>query len=691
MKSKSELFKVGVGASAGGLSALIDLVQNLPKGDHFFTIIIAQHVDPKYNSKLVDLLSEVAIWPVKQAIKGEALMGQVIYVVPPGFEVELKNDTIKLFKVEQSTYPSPSIDRFFNSLAANSKEYSIGVILSGTGKDGSEGVKAIKMAKGMVMAQDELEANYPSMPNEARNTGLVDVSCKVAQMGESIVKHIISFDTILKDKTAHDSVQDNILNLLKERRRTDFSQYKPSTIDRRIKSRIQELSLTDLKSYYKYIKSNSEELDNLNSNLLIGTTEFFRDEEAYDDLKNKLSNLIQINSNKIIRIWSIGCLTGEEPYSIAIILSELLGDRIKDFKIQIFATDIDEEALYLARRGCFSFDKTANVAKEYLKKYFISTESGYEVKNDLKQLILFAKHDITVDPPFVKMDFITCRNLLIYFNLDLQKAILPKFHYALNDSGYLLLGKSENSIHVEGLFVKPEENEELYQKIDNITVNTLNFDVPPKKENNYSNHVKEADPSASLNEIVNETILKTYEHSFVVLDQEMGIVLIKGSLKPFLELSEGPLNYHVLKILDKKLHNEVRTLFSEVKREKIAKKGNVLPYSFNGEKKYVQLNMKPLPFRKNGKEYFLLEFQHIVSGNIPYPEKELLNNPNFNYSLRIVELEQELAANYRHLNTFTLELERSNDEVQAINEELKSANEKLKSSNEELETSNEEL
>ncbi|MTI21288.1 response regulator [Fulvivirga sp. RKSG066] len=689
-KKDKSLFVVGIGSSAGGLDALRSLLENLNATSGRFCIVVAQHVSPNFKSKLVDLLSSVCDWEVLKAEDNQDLESDKVYVTPPDFEITVKNEKIKLKKPDKTVYPNPSVDHLFTSLAAEYKNKAIGIILSGTGKDGSQGVIEIKKNGGLTICQDHDEASHTSMPDYALKTGNIDIACEVHEMPGVISKYIET-GNFESASPPRDSLT-IILDLLEKKYRTDFAKYKPSTIDRRIEKRINDLKIRGIDDYLIYIRDKPEELENLYQTMLIGVTAFYRNPEAFDALREKMEDRVITSSDQSLRFWSVGCATGEEPYTIAILLAEILGEQIKNYNIQIFATDIDEFALSSARKGIYSQEALESIPANWIDKYFIKRGDSYEVNKVIRQMVLFSKHDITHDPPFVKIDFIICRNLLIYFKLELQREIIPIFHYALNSSGYLFLGKSENVAQLDDLFYMPEYNDKLFQRKDDTTINRLNFKSYIKRHAQRNSTADTASVTEmSLEEIAQETLVKTFEHPYVVLNAQMETTYVKGSLQPYLDLSEGSLNASILKILHKSLHTELRALFAKVKRSNKSTKSNIIRYEAYDSELYVQLVMKPLLYKKNDKRYFLLIFERIEKDErYPFYE-DSLSDDSFKDSIRVVELEQELKASREHLEAFTEELETSNEELQAMNEELQSSNEELKSTNEELETSNEEL
>ncbi|MGB3589320.1 MAG: CheR family methyltransferase [Tunicatimonas sp.] len=691
LKSNNKLYVAGIGASAGGLDALSKLVDNLPTKPTNFAIIVAQHLSPDYKSRMVELLNRNARWPVVEAQDQLPIEAGTVYITPPDYEISVEDHSIILKKIQQKVQAVPSVNNLLQSIASQYKNYGIGVILSGTGEDGSLGIKEIKKNKGYTIAQEPNTSQHRSMPEAAIKTGYVDVVLPPAQIGSELIRFIQNHQ-VVNEIDEKESSSESIFRLMTSKTGTDFSKYKSSTIQRRITKRLDALSLLNIDNYYRYIQENPTELDNLFQTVLIGVTEFFRDQPAFEKLEKYLRETVSKKpTGQPIRVWSVGCATGEEPYTIAILLSEILGKEIHNNTVQIFATDIDENALGHGRRGCYSEDQVANLSSELLEKYFNQGVDGYEVKKKIRQLVLFSKHDISVDPHFVRLDLITCRNVLIYFRNELQKEVLPVFHYALKEDGYLMLGKSENILQLTDLFLKEDTKQKIFRRKSGIQLNTLKYTNFKKARDNY-----EAPPPAktelSLEEIARETLVQTYEHPYVVIDDAMEVLLIKGRMAPYIDLSEGSLNANILKLVHQGLHMGLRTTITRAKREGTPQKSSVVRFKAFEREETVRLTVKSLLYRKNDQNYYLVIFEKI-DPDVGYPLSldEIKAQDEHKNAVRAMELEQELGATREHLQTFTEELETTNEELQTMNEELQSSNEELKSTNEELETSNEEL
>ncbi|WAC03846.1 hypothetical protein N7U66_05900 [Lacinutrix neustonica] len=567
----------------------------------------------------------------------------------------------------------------------------MGVILSGFGKDGSKGMSAIRALGGFTIAQLPETAEHRDMPSAAIDTGHVDLIVPAEQMYDDIIQFITNTRAIASSLPKTNSV-DAIFELLEKRSGTDFSMYKPTTIMRRINHRIASLQLGSMLDYYELIKSNPRELDNLFDSVLIGVTEFFRDLNAFDHLRKQLADMLEDKEpGDSIRLWSVGCATGEESYSIAILLYELLGKKVNQYHIQIFASDIDERAINFGRKAIYNKELLGNVPAEIISTYFDKIDQlHYEVKKEIKQHILFTRHDITTDPPFVKLDLVVCRNLLIYFNNNLQKQTLQIFHYSLKPKGLLFLGKSESVSVAADLFSKVV-GDKIYRKAEA----SLNYQLKFSKLRTRNQEIKKEEKknnirNMSIVDVAKETLYYKYDSPFVIINEHAEIKEVHGSLRLYLEISQGTMNVSLHKMVNPELSTIVKAVLAQVKKTNITHTSHVVKFNLYEQLHYVRIKMIPLVYRISETQYFMVIFEKVEPSEGQLVLQKKLETSDF-VNLRIKELEDELTSTQEHLQIFTEELEATNEELQTINEELQSSNEELKSSNEELETSNEEL
>ncbi|SDB46028.1 two-component system, chemotaxis family, CheB/CheR fusion protein [Flavobacteriaceae bacterium MAR_2010_188] len=688
--NKSKLYAVGVGASAGGLDALSRFLSNFNGGKAEFCVIIVMHLSPDYKSELSNILTKRFKWPVLTIEDGMEMQPGQIYVTPQNCDVHVEGNILRLDDLPAKHLSAPSINKFLISLAENFGRQSIGVILSGFGSDGSEGISKIREKGGFTIAQVPKSAEHNSMPTSSIATQNIDAILIAEDMYADIQRFCRNSEFIATSQPKKKDVN-VIFELLERRSGTDFSLYKPSTIMRRINHRINVLQLESINDYLGYIKESPRELDLLFEAVLIGVTEFFRDRLAFENIRKYLKELIESkNPGDTIRVWSVGCATGEEPYTISIILHELLGKRIRDYQLQIFASDLDERALQVGRKGIYQKESLENLPINLLSKYFEKIdENRYVVIKELKQYILFTKHDISHDPPFVKLDMISCRNLLIYFNNDLQKQTLQTFHYSLLPGSLLFLGKSESITVAADLFDKVS-NYKVFRKSNSSASYNFRFSRFSKNKNEFHAYEKERSRSMTINDIAKETIYRSFENPFLVINENAEIKEVNGSVRLYLEIREGSMNTNLYKMANKEIATILKALHTQCKRSGEKQISPVIRFKLFDEIHHVQVSVAPLLYTLNDIQYYIVVFERIV-----YPLKsseiqEKMDNIDFT-DIRIKELEDELSSTREHLQIFTEELESTNEELQSINEEMQSSNEELKSSNEELETSNEEL
>ncbi|MBU2880164.1 EAL domain-containing protein [Aliiglaciecola lipolytica] len=690
-QDSASLMVVGIGSSAGGLEALTTLIKGLPSNNNS-AYIVAQHLSPKHNTMLVELLSRESSLMIKEAEHNETLESDIFYITPPNKNVEINsnNQIILSAPEKQSFLPKPSVNQLFISIAKYKKERSVGIILSGTGSDGCQGMRAINSEGGITIVQEPSTAKYDGMPMAAINGSVVDILIEADKIGEELVA-LANFprNKVLKKHQitpANDHIS-IIFALLHKIKHVDFSVYKKATIGRRIERRMVALKVTTLSEYVALIQEDEQEVELLYKDILIGVTSFFRDKEAYDSLESLLDKYLdEIPDAKELRVWMPGSSTGEEAYSVAIILNELLNDRQNDLDLKIFATDIDEQALKTARRGVYSQASMTEVSESYIKDYFNIANDEFEVKKTLRQNIVFTYHNLLSDPPFKDLDLIVCRNLLIYFNLDAQKWIMPAFHYALKDNGILFLGKSENATNFEQLFAPIDKPNKIFKSVANSKKNFPAITVRPPK---YVKYPAEEQTKTSKETPLQETIIteaaKLLMPNMIVTNEQLDVVYKKGNLD-FISVPEGYISYNLYKIVDSRLVLDLRKLFSDAKKGfGVSSSGYISLPLKDGKARLIKIHLVPVMNGRN--QMYIFYFQSISVLDLP------LINTNLNEvaSSSTQELEFELQRTKEHMQTLVEELETSNEELQSTNEELQSANEELQATNEEMETSNEEL
>ena len=572
-KPSKNFYTIGVGTSAGGIDALTKLLERFNGTSQNVCVVIAQHLSPTHKSELTAILARHCKWPVVTVTDGAVPQTHHVYVTPPNKRVIFAEGALQLLDLFPDYAHAPSIDEFLISLAESEGQCAIAVILSGAGGDGADGLQAIKANGGFTMVQAPDTAQYASMPQAAIDTGAVDLVLPAGAMFDELNNYIKNHRVVHDIQPQVDS-KGSIFELLSKRSGTDFSQYKPNTITRRINKRIETLRLDTMADYLDLIRQNPLELDVLFNTILIGVTEFFRDEDVFQKLGEELKKQFEHKQKgDSIRIWCVGCATGEEPYSVAILLHEILGVSLYNFHVQIFASDIDERALDFARKGIYPAKNLKKLSPEILEKYFDLVDAGYEVKKQVKQHILFARHDITNDPPFVRLDLVVCRNLLIYFNNYLQIEVLRVFNYALLAEGLLLLGKSGSVGVANELFAKVN-GMKLFRKVPSSAPAHMRFSRQRTRAELEANVAvaKGQNRNQSIVDIAKETLYYSGQHPFVIINEQAEMKEVQGSLRLYVEMSQGTTNANLLKMANQELIIEIRSLLVQVKKNQPAGK-----------------------------------------------------------------------------------------------------------------------
>lgn len=700
VKSPKKL--IAIGTSAGGLKPIQAIIGNLPDHLGSASIVVAQHLSPHYKSMMRELLARKTQLNVVEITDNRKIEANTIYTIPPDNDIIVSGSQFSLQKPEQKG-PKPSVNKLFKSMASTFGSKSIGIILSGTGKDGAEGIIAIKKAGGITIVQKPETAKYEGMPMAALETGKVDYKLHPEEIGhyfKKLIGRVKNFKNSEPpadgDEESDEQVQETVsrvLSLLEEKVGTDFSNYKTSTIYRRLEKRLQDQRFTNIDKYLSYVQDNNEELNNLFQYLLIGVTEFFRDPESYKAFEELLEYYILTRKDdNIVRIWIPGCATGEEAYSMAIIACELINEnKLHDHHVQIFATDIDKNALDRARSGIYEERALENVPDHILKNYFNKRGNQYEVEKHIRQMVLFTRHDLTSNPPFLKIDVISCRNLLIYFNQSLQNHVLPIFHYSLKSEGLLFLGKSETIGSFENFFKILDSKNKIFSaketENNRVRLPHLKPIVPRKVGDGKVKNLPKEDHS--LHDMVKETLYHTFEHPFVVIDESLEMVEIFGDVSPILKVKSGLANTNILKLLDHDLQMELRAVANQAMKSLKVSRGKLRKVTIDDKDYYLRLTVKPLMYSKPKNTFYMVIFERIDIDEKLFRSREVVYEDQD--SPQVLEMEHELLSTREHMNTLVQELETSNEELQALNEELQSSNEELQASNEELETSNEEL
>jgi two-component system CheB/CheR fusion protein len=677
---------VGLGSSAGGLEALRLFLSNVPAERGDIAYVVVQHLSPNHKSMMLELLSRETPFDVLDVKSGLLPKANTIYITPPDRDVTLVNGLFHLDKPSENRIgPKPSIDKFFISLAQEQGERAVGVVLSGTGSDGSQGLRAIRAEGGITIAQKPEEAKFDGMPMAAIQTKGVDYVLSAEEMGQEII-HLLRNPRSLRVEKAEESEMQSILTSLQERIGVDFSQYKKSTITRRIERRMAAIKSATLKEYSAYLKENSDEVDLLYRDMLIGVTDFFRDKEAFEALGERLQDYIQAQPiGDSFRVWVTACSTGEEAYSIAILLDEIMGARTATH-IKIFATDIDEVSIKKAREGVYPEIVISNMSKERLKRYFTQRGNEVEVKPFLKERVIFSRHNIMSDPPFVNLDLLSCRNLLIYFENDLQKRIFTTFAYALKTNALMFLGKSETVSASSDYFATIDAKNKVFQaRTTNESRKLLYPQMISRGKYVRPTQIAAKRQMGTIEDAIRQTLFDFYDDKCAVIDNDFNVHYIKGNLNGLLSLPSGLVHNNILKMLPDGLSLEVRSLVYKANKDDTEHVFPLIAERVEANQR-IKIKLSPLENYHGNYLMFLLSFElDSIKTQAQIISAEHVNDD------RMQHLEQELMTTREHLQTVVEELETSNEELQASNEELQASNEELQASNEELETTNEEL
>jgi two-component system, chemotaxis family, CheB/CheR fusion protein len=672
---------VGVGASAGGLEAFKRLVRAIPENSGMAYILV-QHLEPNHESMLVDILQKVTRIPVQEITNNVRVEPNHVYVIPSNKMLTANDGRLELSPRPAKKEKNMSIDVFFTSLSEVHREHAIGVVLSGMGTDGTLGLKVIKEHGGFTFAQDQASAAFHGMPQSAIDAEAVDFILAPEQIPLQVARLFESFTQLLA--------------LVSGEKGTDFTHYKQSTIRRRIMRRMGLKKMDDIAAYFTFCKENVGEQDLLYQDLLIPVTGFFRDPRTFDVLCAKIfPQLLKGKSlTNPLRIWIAGCSTGQEAYSMAICLSDHLGEKISEYKIQIFATDILERSITKARTGIYSKKDMAGVSAERERKYFTVVDGGSHITKSIRDLCVFAPHDFVKDPPFANMDLVSCRNVLIYLETFLQKRALTIFHYALNSGGYLLLGHSETAAPASDLFLRYGKDEKLYTRkpvpgrflppVSNSVRTTLwDKGKADKKESRPNDFQKSAD----------DMVLSRFNPPGVVVNAHLEIVQFRGFTGSWLEPSPGKPSLNVLKMVKQGLSFELRSAINKAKGNTLTVLKENIPLQLMGKQHLVTIEVIPLVDMVE--HYYMILFREkpeitaVPTG--PDAQTGAADRTKNRESERNELLQKEMAQLREDMRILMRDQEVVNDELQRANEELLSGSEELQSLNEELETSKEEI
>jgi two-component system CheB/CheR fusion protein len=650
--------------------------------------VVLQHLSPTHRSMMAQLLGRETAMAVQEVENGVQPEPDTIYVAPASSNVKMKNGCFELIEGPREASPRPSVNQFLASLAEEKIEDAIGVILSGTGSDGASGLRDIKAAGGYTFAQDPQTAKYAGMPQSAIDTGCVDWVLSPEGIAKEIAIIARSHGSVTVTASNKLPIAATALKKLlmrvKQQTRIDFSGYKEGTLWRRIERRMAACHVGNLDEYLSLVETDPEELDRLGKDILISVTAFFRDPTSFSVLRTMVQEIVRAKSpGDEIRFWVPACATGEEAYTLAILLAETLGPNLSQYRIQIFATDIDLGALSIARKASYVESALVDLEPGLARRYFKNVGNRLEVSRTLRDMVVVARQDIVQDPPFLRLDLVSCRNVLIYLQNELQAKVLATFHYSLAANGILFLGKSEGIFQQEGLFEVVDKSARIYRRTAGESrLNLTAFRLPDTRERLLPKSIADSETR-----LINEAV-RRYVPATVLINSSFDILHIHGDVHPYLAVLSGKPNFNLQHLLRRELRADLQLLQHQAEHKQVSALGRPHPFKIGEDSHQVRIAVHPME-QGVSSSLFLVCFEAVVQAS-EAPDGDGTAAPNTD-GRNVRELEDELISTRERLQTVIEELETSNEEMQALNEEVVAANEELQSSNEELEAANEEL
>jgi two-component system, chemotaxis family, CheB/CheR fusion protein len=697
---------VGLGASAGGVQALRDFFSHVPAHTRMAYVVIL-HLSPDHDSQLAEVLQNATVLPVTKVKQRVRVEPDHVYVIPPNKSLEIKDGHIEVTDVTSSEVRRAPVDIFFRTLAQSHGPRAVSVVLSGTGANGSMGMKRVKEMGGLCIVQDPREAEYDDMPRHSLATGLVDYVLPVAEIPAQIIAYREQLKRIRIPEPPQDTAREelealrDVFTQLRVRTGHDFSNYKRATVMRRIARRIGVHELPDLLAYSQFLRDNPAEATALLKDLLISVTNFFRDSEAFAALeRNVIPKLFEGKTgDDQVRVWVTGCATGEEAYTVTMLLSEYAATLHIAPQIQVFATDIDEDAIATARDGFYTLNDAADVSPERLNRHFVTEQEGYRVRREIRERVLFAVHNVIKDPPFAHLDLATCRNFLIYLNQTAQRRVMDVLHFALNPGGYLMLGNSESVDGASDLFSVVDKEHRIYQ--GRAVETRLIFPVPDgglvtrlgKLPEIRS--AREAQPALrSTYSQLHQRLLERYAPPSVVVNEDYDILHISERAGKFMQIQGGELSTNLLTLVRPELRLELRAALYQAAHKKADAESHAVAIEVDDETKVIHVRVRPvLSEEDRARGFFLVLFEEatqpaeLTTIAVTDQEEPLARR----LEEELLEVKTQLRATMEHHELQREELKASNEELQAMNEEMRSAAEELETSKEELQSINEEL
>jgi two-component system, chemotaxis family, CheB/CheR fusion protein len=707
-----QLSVVAIGASAGGIEAFTELVRNLAI-DTGLAFVFIQHLDPTHQSILAELVAKETKMPVTEVSNGMSVAPNRIFIIPPNSMMSISGNTLELTPRDEAHGVHMSIDRFMRSLAEAKGNRSIGVILSGSGTDGTLGMAEIQAQGGVTFAQDAATARYDGMPHSAIAAGSADYILPpkgIARELSRIAKHPFvsrpDAQNVTQLATSGEPGLETIFQLLRRHTGVDFTHYRQTTILRRIQRRMLVHKIDRLSDYVRLLQTSSAEIKALYQDMLINVTSFFRNPKVFEALKTEVfPEIVKRHSpEQSIRVWVPGCASGEEAYSLAIVLLEYLGEKASQIPIQIFGTDVGESSIARARSGVYPENIQGDVSPERIRRFFTKVEGGYRISKTIRDICIFAQHNLLNDPPFSQMDLISCRNLLIYLEPVLQNKVISLFHYATRPEGFLLLGTSEGVGSVTSLFSLENRAYKIFTKKATSARQVVTFSLNRQSERSdlggQRMPVRQLDPNWNYLEAQKEfdrRLLTQFAPATAFINDDLEIIHTRGNVSRYLKLAAGRASLNILKMAREGILLDLRNALGKAKKDNTPVHKQRIQFkgengeSGNGEMRLADIEVVPVNIGNLKEKYFMIVFHDSAP---VFPARKGVQAPQKEteaHSSRIAKLEQELSATKEYLQAVIETQEATNEELQSANEEILSSNEELQSTNEELETAKEEL
>ncbi len=685
----------GIGASAGGLEAFEQFFRHAP-ADSGIAFVLVSHLSPDHDSMLTEILQRLTTMPVIEVQDQMQAFANSVYIIPPNRDMTIFHGMLQLSVPSVPHAQRMPIDTFLRSLAEDQGENAIGIILSGTGTDGTLGLRAIVDAGGVALVQDPATAKYDGMPSSAIQAGYASHILPVEKMAEAIVSGAriqgLGRQTHEAPVTASDITP--ILMQLRSTTGQDFSQYKKSTINRRIERRMAQHNIEDTRVYARYLKENPAEVHILFKELLINVTSFFRDPDAFDFLRNDI--LPRLCKNKpagfVFRVWVAGCASGEEAYSIAILLHEWMEDNQQEFKAQIYSTDLDDDAIAIARAGIYPPNIARDVTAERLRRFFVKDDGGYRIRKEIREMVVFAVQNVIKDPPFTKLDLLSCRNLMIYLEPELQNRLIAAFHYSLKPDGVLFLSPSESIGNHTDLFTPIQRKWKFYRATHThsstrtIMTSPLAWNTGNSTKAPEESMQKTQEPNFA--ELTRRALVQCFAPASVVTDLKGNTLYIHGETGKYLRPAPGQASLNIMEMAREGLELQLRAAIHAAAGKGTSTLAREVQVNINGDYSTVGLSVRPLPNPHGGEGLLLISFEDVAAPAAKAGRRSAAKPAELG---RMEALERELAYTKENLQTTIGAQQTANEELKSTNEELQSTNEELQSTNEELETSKEEL